>query len=164
MRPLWERYYADADAVVFVLDVGIGMVSGRAGRNGGSQSERLGEVADAFRSVAEREELVGVPLLVFGNKTDCFVSDDPALRVNLGEILAALSLGPSRLLVDNGDSGVGHPPALSPSSATSGDRTVLGCTDELVAFCCGSAKTGEGVKAAFEWLVRAARMAQRERQ
>ena len=35
--------------------------------------------------------------------------------------------------------------------------------DPLVAFAAGSARTGEGVRAAFEWAVLAARDAQRER-
>ena len=157
MRPLWDRYYAEVDAVVFVVDART--VAGAGGSRGIS---RLEETVQAFDLVRGQDALDGVPLMVFVNKVDRgeggrLVSEDDDRYQTQEEDGDNDTAGdcdefhPSRLDLDvlsNALNLYGHPSK--------------GPDDDLVVMTAGSARTGEGVRAAFEWLVLKARNVQRE--
>ena len=77
MRPLWDRYYHEVDAVVFVAD---GRTAGRDRRSRGRRrgrgmadapaDDRGSEAASALGRVREEARERGIPLLVFVNKID----------------------------------------------------------------------------------------------
>lgn len=56
LRTLWESYYQDAHAVVFVID--------------SSDRERLEECKTALESVVTNDAVEGVPILMLANKQD----------------------------------------------------------------------------------------------
>ena len=56
MRSMWERYYDEASAVIFVLDA--------------SDMARLEEARRAYDTVRNHPTLRLVPLILFGNKSD----------------------------------------------------------------------------------------------
>jgi ADP-ribosylation factor-like protein 1 len=56
IRPYWRCYYANSNAVIYVVD--------------SSDTERMGVSRSELVSMLEEEELKGVPLLVFANKQD----------------------------------------------------------------------------------------------
>jgi len=56
MRSIWDKYYADAHGVVFVLDA--------------ADVGRFEEAKLAFASILEHEDLGDVPVLLFANKQD----------------------------------------------------------------------------------------------
>jgi signal recognition particle receptor subunit beta len=56
MRSIWERYYNEANAVVFVVD--------------SADVERLDEAKSEFLAICENELLKTVPILVIANKQD----------------------------------------------------------------------------------------------
>jgi len=166
MRPLWDRYYSEVDAVVFVVDART--VGGAGGSCGIS---RLEETVEAFDTVRDQDVLDGVPLMVFVNKIDRgdggrLVSDDDDRYQQQqqrqqqdegdGNDAAAAAANndrfhPSRLDLDvlsNALNLYGHP--------------TKSIDNDMIVMTAGSARTGEGVRAAFEWLVLKARNVQRE--
>jgi hypothetical protein len=169
MRPLWDRYYHEVDAVVFVAD---GRTAGRDRRSRGRRrgrgmadapaDDRGSEAASALGRVREEARERGIPLLVFVNKIDRGKGGRVATTADGDEVLEGE--GPEgrrrgrrrRFRPDRFDGG-----ALE--EALLGGGAPLPPDDPLVAFAAGSARTGEGVRAAFEWAVLAARDAQRER-
>ncbi|KAJ1453739.1 small arf-related GTPase ARFRP1 [Pelagophyceae sp. CCMP2097] len=56
MRDIWERYYAEAHGVVFVIDA--------------ADPARFQEAKEAFSSACAHAELLDVPILIFANKCD----------------------------------------------------------------------------------------------
>ena len=56
MRSMWEKYYEDADGVIFILD--------------SADPSRNQEAKQAFDRVREDEKLMHVPIVVFANKQD----------------------------------------------------------------------------------------------
>ncbi|CAM9457320.1 unnamed protein product [Discosporangium mesarthrocarpum] len=56
VRSLWEKYYADANGFIFVMD--------------SADVGRFEEARMAFDTVREQGELHGVPLMMFANKQD----------------------------------------------------------------------------------------------
>jgi ADP-ribosylation factor related protein 1 len=56
LRSLWDRYYAEAHGMVFVLDA--------------NDPDRLDEALRTFEAVRESEELRGIPILIIANKQD----------------------------------------------------------------------------------------------
>lgn len=56
LRSMWESYYKDAHAVVFVVD--------------SADRERLEECKAALETVVTNEETEGVPILMLANKQD----------------------------------------------------------------------------------------------
>lgn len=56
MRAVWEKYYQEASAVVFVVD--------------SADPDRLDEVKQVFDTTCAAESLVNVPVMVFANKQD----------------------------------------------------------------------------------------------
>ena len=162
MRPLWDRYYAEVDAVVFVVDA---RTVGGAGGSGGIS--RLQETVDSFDAVRRQPMLEGIPLMVFVNKVD---------RGEGGRLVPE---------DDDGDSHDKHHGGGDRNGAVDGDRFLpsrvdldvlsnafdlssggggTGVSDDMVVMTAGSARTGEGVRSSFEWLVLKARNVQRETQ
>ena len=60
MRKIWEKYYSEANAVIFVID--------------SSDVERFQEAKLSFDSVCDHEILSKVPIITFANKQDILVS------------------------------------------------------------------------------------------
>jgi len=56
LRSIWEKYYSDSNAVLFVVD--------------SADSERLQEAKQTFESVMEEQKLESLPLLLVVNKQD----------------------------------------------------------------------------------------------
>lgn len=56
LRKLWQKYYAESHAIMFVVDA--------------ADPERIEEAKDAFESIINSSELSGVPLLMLANKSD----------------------------------------------------------------------------------------------
>ena len=161
MRPLWDRYYAEADAVVFVVDSRT--VVGAGGSGGLS---RLQETVESFDAVRRQPLLDGIPLMVFVNKVDrgeggrLVPEDDDGDYHGKhhgdgdGNGVDDDKFVPSRVDLD----------VLSNAfDLSSGVGNVMGGDDKIV-MTAGSARTGEGVRSAFEWLVLKARNVQRETQ
>ncbi|KAI7855619.1 ADP-ribosylation factor family-domain-containing protein [Circinella umbellata] len=63
LQSIWERYYTECHAIVFVVD--------------STDSKRLEECKDTFEKMITNEEVEGVPILMLANKQDI----DGALRV-----------------------------------------------------------------------------------
>lgn len=123
MRGLWERYYADADAVVFVVDVT-------------ATESKLKDASGAFQQMRSDEQLNGVPILIFANKMDTF--DDKKYFVsNVDDLIDILNIFSS-----------------SDQQHQYKDNGIIDLDDvDLIRLCSGSAKTGEGIHDAFEWLI-----------
>ena len=160
MRPLWDRYYAEVDAVIFVVD---SRTVGGAGGSGGIS--RLQETVESFDAVRRQPMLDGIPLMVFVNKVD---------RGEGGRLVPEDDDGDDhdKHHGDGDENGVDDDRFI-PSRVdldvlsnafdlSSGGSTMGG--DDMVAMTAGSARTGEGVRPAFEWLVLKARNVQRETQ
>jgi len=56
LRSLWDRYYAEAHGMIFVLDA--------------NDRSRLEEALETFQAVRESDELQGIPILIVANKQD----------------------------------------------------------------------------------------------
>ena len=54
IRPYWKNYYANTDAIVYMVD--------------SADKRRFDEAGDELASLLDEEELAGVPVLVFANK------------------------------------------------------------------------------------------------
>lgn len=132
MRPMWERYYNDVDAVVYVVDV-----------SPMAKVTKLMESRAFYRCMRDDESMSKLPVLIFANKTDtrqsqCF-DDSNENILNDTSLLDIAAL------------------FLSSPRGSSSDVSVASLTDhgdqDNVAIFSGSAKTGEGVRAAFEWII-----------
>lgn len=60
MRSIWEKYYSEANAVVFVVD--------------SADVERLEEAKLAYDSACDNDGLKKVPVITLANKQDLVVS------------------------------------------------------------------------------------------
>merc|ERR1711988_1178197 len=56
IRPYWKNYYANTDALIYVID--------------SADKRRVDEAAEELTELCSQEELVGVPVLVLANKQD----------------------------------------------------------------------------------------------
>ena len=56
IRPYWKNYYANTDAVIYMVD--------------SADNRRVDEAAEELEGLLGEEELSGVPCLVFANKQD----------------------------------------------------------------------------------------------
>merc|ERR1712080_375730 len=81
IRPLWRRFFKEADGVVFVID--------------SADIERLvngyGSAEDELMHLADEERLEGKPILIFANKQDlptAVSADEIATRLRLHEVLS----------------------------------------------------------------------------
>lgn len=168
MRPLWDRYYQDINAITFVIDV-----------SPNCSVSKLMEARAFYRCMRDEEILNQVPILIFANKMDMRREVDingvdgtmkngedsdesqhehanSDSNEDTGEIQQeqdqSMILGDTSLL-DIAELFLSHP------KAGGSKRDLLSKLDhvnmdENVAFFVGSAKTGEGVKVAFDWLIR----------
>jgi len=66
LRTIWERYFPDADAIIYVVDTG--------------DAERLYEAKAAFEHVMHNKKLDGLPVLVVANKQDHRTSPPSSTR------------------------------------------------------------------------------------
>ena len=135
MRAIWERYYKHVHAIAFVID-----------SSPGCEVSKLMEARAFYRFMRDDEVLQGVPVLIFANKRDSKQSinrtngstvNDDGNTIFLGDTslldIAALFLSP-------------------PRGASSNISTQY--NDDNVSMFAGSASSGEGVRAAFDWLIR----------
>ncbi|KAJ1564588.1 hypothetical protein HK405_014483, partial [Cladochytrium tenue] len=85
LRGLWDKYFAEAHAVVFVVDA--------------SDEGRVEEAKEAFGRVIAARELDGVPLLVLANKADrpAAVSAQ-GMRLILADLAVGLGARDSKVL------------------------------------------------------------------
>lgn len=133
MRPMWERYYNDVDAVVYVVDV-----------SPMAKVTKLMESRAFYRCMRDDESMSKLPVLIFANKTDTRQSqsfddsNDNMLNDTSLLDIAALFLS--------------SPRGSSSDGSTSTSLSDHGHQDNVAIFS-GSAKTGEGVRAAFEWII-----------
>ena len=136
MRSLWERYYDDADAVIFVVDVT-------------SSNSKLNEAKEAFHSLKSNEQLAGAPILIFLNKIDvlgekhCDQDGHEYFYSTVNELIDKLDLFPNEQQRD----------WMVYKDETNNDGLIDLEGDHLIRLCYGSAKTGEGVKNALKWLI-----------
>lgn len=91
MRTLWERYYEEAHAIIFVVD--------------SSDIGRLEEAKLAYESVCDHENVSDIPVVLFANKQDLggalspgdlsinFYDEDDALRERVFPISALTGAG-----------------------------------------------------------------------
>jgi ADP-ribosylation factor related protein 1 len=93
LRAIWDKYFGDSHAVLYVLDA--------------SDRARLEESKAAFERVAAAPDLGGAPILVIANKQDVPGAADMA------EVAGALGL-------TGGGGGCGGPCIVQPASAHSG--------------------------------------------
>jgi small GTP-binding protein len=56
IRGLWRHYYTKTEGIVFVIDA--------------NDRDRIEEVAEQLKRLLTEEQLLGVPLLIFANKSD----------------------------------------------------------------------------------------------
>lgn len=138
MRPLWERYYNDIHAITFVIDV-----------SPTCEVSKLMEARAFYRCMRDDESLRNVPILIFANKTDTRGSLDDYNTdeedENYGLLLEDTSL------LDIAELFLSHPKGASRRDLLT--KLDAATDDENVALFAGSAKTGEGVRAAFDWLI-----------
>jgi GTPase SAR1 family protein len=66
VRDLWEEFYSNADAVVFMVD--------------SADKQRFDESKRELHQILESDELRSVPILILGNKNDLEVWATPALK------------------------------------------------------------------------------------
>ena len=158
MRPLWERYYGDVDGIVYVVDIGKEC-----------PVSKLMESRALYNCMRDEEGTEGIPILIFGNEKESVGQEEEDEDGNTSS---------SSHRIPQQDEAM--PTTRSDASAVVGDTSLLDITalflspprglsgvqqhhhhstmqcglQENVAFFAGSAKTGEGVRAAFEWLIR----------
>ena len=164
MRNLWERYYKDIHGVAFVVDV-----------SRHASVAKLMEARAFYRCMLDDESLRNVPILIFANKMDERVVDVSSADDNGGNDNVVTN--------DTNDSKEGNINSDQDGKERNEnegdvlyDGGVLGDTSLLdiaelflspprgsptsnfnfknVAMFAGSAKSGEGVRPAFEWLIR----------
>jgi len=64
IRPYWKNYYANTDALIYVVD--------------SADKRRIDEAAEELSELCGQEELSGVPVLVLANKQDLLGAMDAA--------------------------------------------------------------------------------------
>ena len=139
MRPLWERYYSNVHAVTFVIDV-----------SPSCEVSKLMEARAFYRCMRDDESLKNVPILIFANKIDLRQATNEDATYNTES--EGLFLGKTSLL-DIAELFLSPPRgAMTAHNLTKHDNLDM---NEKISMFAGSAKTGEGVRAAFEWVIRA---------
>ena len=71
-RPMWERYCRGVNAIVFIVDI--------------ADVDLLEHAQDELHSLMRHESLVGIPLLVLGNKSDL------PNKISVDELIDAMDL------------------------------------------------------------------------
>jgi ADP-ribosylation factor related protein 1 len=98
LRVIWDKYFADAHAVVWVLDVSAGVVEGDGGDvesggggdggGGGGGGSRWAEASAALAAVLAHPALDRAPLLVLANKIDSVPTEDVGTAIRAARKLA----------------------------------------------------------------------------
>lgn len=134
MRSLWERYYRHVNGIIFVVD-----------GSPNCEVTKLMEARAFYRCMRDDESSRGIPIMIFANKSDT--------RGNFHNMTRSyLPIEEGSMLL--GDASLDHIFSLflsPPRGATHNDY--LPNLDDIAMFV-GSAKTGQGVRCAFEWLIR----------
>ena len=163
MRPLWERYYVGTDAIVFVIDC-----------SPNATLAKLLEARALFRYMRDDEALHGVPVLIFANKID--EQEALAKHSENGESKESDHINSFPGMIGKMSLVQIAELFFSPPRGSSSNPALNGNEDELfqddmdqymysdIALCGGSAKTGEGIRVAFDWLIPKAKAVQKERQ
>jgi GTPase SAR1 family protein len=191
MRPLWERYYNDCDGLIFVVESSMFYfkVEDQSNSQGLSSTsspssdlfeKRLNETKRELSKILQEESLRGVPIMIFVNKLDEVLTQHQKYvqseeeefdqfwedelyecvmqRLELSTLLSCSSrcddVRKSKLM--NGD--VAYDNHIA--EETSPNRRII-FSSQVEVFA-GSAKTGQGVKVAMEWLLNAARAQSRK--
>jgi len=151
IRPMWDRYYSDVDAIAYIVDI-----------SPNSSVPRLMESRASYRCMRDNDELAGLPILIFGNKYD--------KQHTIHDSNRQLDVKDETLNDDRNDEECNHPQLgilneetltsvaglflyAQNGSSTSDDPNDHDYFDDDTAFFAGSAKTGEGVRSAFQWLI-----------
>jgi len=175
MRPLWERYYADVHGIAFVVDI-----------SPTSPMSKLMESRAFYRCMRDDESLMGIPIVIFGNKVDerCnwerengdtasagSMTGNGEFREGCGTVGEVESSGEETLGLSDGNSLIEITELFlsAPRGSASRNSNYLEpsnglAMEEEIAFFAGSAKTGAGVREAFEWLIHEAKVVEKERQ
>lgn len=187
MRPLWERYYNDCDGLVFVVEASMFYQNGEIEEVSTEDSSskfvttisRLHETKDELNKILQDECLRDVPILIFVNKLDQVLSRDQQCQGHEEEdlnefweddlcecVMQRLGLC---TIVSNAD-GSSSKANGEKVVVVNGDRNSLEQLEEGslnvagrpahpggIEVFVGSAKTGQGVRVAMEWLVQTAR-------
>jgi GTPase SAR1 family protein len=183
MRPLWERYYNDCDGLIFVVESSMfyfnvneqSRSQDRSSPSSDSFEKRLNETKRELSKILQEESLRGVPIMIFVNKLDevltqhqkHFQSEEEEIdqfwedelyecvmqRLELSSFLSCSSrcddIRESKILNGNEYHDCHIVDETSPKR-----RHI--CSSQVEVFA-GSAKTGQGVKGAMEWLLNATR-------
>lgn len=143
MRHIWDQYYGEADAIIYVVDA--------------SERNRFGECASTLELVLQRPDANRVPIMVVANKKD---KKDAAARAT--EVMDQIckpaglgSAGPAGSTVANGFGGS--------STSSAGQHAAASNRREYRIFEV-SALTQEGVRDAVDWLVGAAKSFAQDRE
>jgi GTPase SAR1 family protein len=141
---LWERYYNDADAVLFVwkLSPPSGNVGSSSSSTGTLNNEELERQRSIFQTVRAS---VDCPILVLGN----LMQPRPPMHCEPDVLYAT-------------DTILRHDASNTTTSTGTTTTTTTTGTTVLVQFA--NATTGEGIKSAMEWLVVRAKQAQKQQQ
>lgn len=99
LRPIWDRYVQDAEAIIWVVD--------------SADPERMDDSRDALKTLTERPHLKHRPLLVLANKQDNEQSMDPVKLSLALDLLCDAEL---------------RPQCVQPCSAKSGEGILEGVT------------------------------------
>ena len=161
MRNLWERYYKDIHGIAFVVDVSCH-----------ASVAKLMEARAFYRCMLDDESLRNVPILIFANKMDERVVDGSDDVVNGGNDNADdMNEGNENSEQGQNINGNGNEvDDVLYDGGVLGDTSLLDIAELFlspprgsptsnfnfnnVAMFAGSAKSGEGVRPAFEWLIR----------
>jgi len=151
MRPIWERYYKDVQGIVYVVDI-----------SSTCAVSKLMESRAMYNCMRDEEGTEGVPILIFGNDKGLDECDNSS-EINSStphripqeeEADAASAVVGDTSLLDITALFLSPPRGLSGVQQHHHHSSMQCGLQENVAFFAGSAKTGEGVRAAFEWLIR----------
>lgn len=94
LRTLWNAYYAECNAIVFVVD--------------STDRERLEECKNTLKEVVVNEATEGIPLLMLANKQDCEDSMDVVDIIEIfNKIAEHVSARDSRVLPISAKEGTG---------------------------------------------------------
>ncbi len=147
MRNLWERYYNGIHGVAFVVDV-----------SRHASVAKLMEARAFYRCMLDDDLLKNVPILIFANKIDERSDGDNGSDIDGDNSSTASSTGEGTDDEHVNDGGLlGDTSLLDIAelflSPPRGSRS-LNIDLQRITMFAGSAKTGEGVRPAFEWLIR----------
>lgn len=169
-RVIWDRYYSDIDAIAFIVDI-----------SPTSPVPKLMEARASYRCMRDNDELEGLPILIFGNKFDeQHQMHDPNSSLGVKDDADQSQLKEHD--ENDHDSSAHHPKLgilnnesltnvaglflFAQTVSTTSPRPELNernYHDDDTAFFVGSAKTGEGVRSAFQWLIDTSLRVSRER-